>query len=332
MGRRDVLKASLASIAVAVPAASGVGQWTHDGADRTRSTSADVNGEATGLQRSVPIERARPDQSALRADGECCAMTPPLLTALGITPGEQVRIRRSAEEYAAYTVLEAAGQSPVVYVGEPGRRRLGTPDTFEGTVTRPVPRSELSDERASRRSEFVERLEDPGGDDLVVLAPHGGWIEPHTDDQADRVADRLAGATAWRAKGWRDGGGAYDRWHVTSTAIHPRSFPALGRIVDRGFTHAVGFHGFSEAGIVVGGGAPAGLRGSVRDALEARLPASVPVRLATDATAAYGGDDPDNLTNWLTADGRGGIQIEQSRAVRDDHRDAVADAVVAVFG
>lgn len=54
-------------------------------------------------------------------------------------------------------------------------------------------------------SEFVERLTDNGRNSgLIVIAPHGGDIETHTDEQAERVASQLApkAVTCWRCKGW----------------------------------------------------------------------------------------------------------------------------------
>jgi hypothetical protein len=48
---------------------------------------------------------------------------------------------------------------------------------------------------------------------LIVIAPHGGDIERHTDQQAERVASRLKAkaASSWRCKGFKEGGGASDR-------------------------------------------------------------------------------------------------------------------------
>jgi hypothetical protein len=50
---------------------------------------------------------------------------------------------------------------------------------------------------------------------VVVLAPHGGAIERHTDTQAERVAAMIGSdrASAWRCRGFRTGAGAFDRWH-----------------------------------------------------------------------------------------------------------------------
>jgi Poly-gamma-glutamate hydrolase len=89
---------------------------------------------------------------------------------------------------------------------------------------------------------------------MVVIAPHG-MIERYTDCQAERVAVELSGISCWRCKGWKPDNGAFDRWHITSTDIHEASFPLLNSIVNRGFAHAVAFHGFSEDDILIGGGA-----------------------------------------------------------------------------
>ena len=69
---------------------------------------------------------------------------------------------------------------------------------------------------------------------------HGGQIEPYTDRQAERVAERLLdkGMSSWRCKGWKQGGGAHERWHITSTDIHPASFPKLDRVIPRDFGYA----------------------------------------------------------------------------------------------
>ena len=45
----------------------------------------------------------------------------------------------------------------------------------------------------------------------------------------------------------------------------------------------------------------------------------------------YGGDDPCNIVNRLSAAGEGGIQIEQSLRARCRHWDVIADAVAAVY-
>ena len=45
----------------------------------------------------------------------------------------------------------------------------------------------------------------------------------------------------------------------------------------------------------------------------------------------YGGDDPCNIVNRLSAGGGNGIQIEQCPEARDDHWRPIADAVAEVY-
>lgn len=178
---------------------------------------------------------------------------------------------------------------------------------------------------------FVEELIDDGeAGGLVAVAPHGGHVEPATGLQAARLAARVAArggaATCWRCRGTVPGDGAFDRWHVPSTDLDPAEFPLLARVADRGFDRAVAFHGYGGGRVLVGGAAPEAEKRRVADAVAAVVDAPV----AVTASGPYGGTSPDNLVNWLT-DGAGGVQLEQSAAVRDDAWRAVADAVAGVL-
>ena len=136
---------------------------------------------------------------------------------------------------------------------------------------------DLSDGDARDAGELVERLDDDGSQThLIAIAPHGGDIEEHTDEQAERVAERLGPqlASAWRGKGWRPDGGAFVRWHITSTDINPVCFPLLNSVMSRRFAHAVAFHGFDdEPGVLIGGTAPAEVKERLRQAIQQVLPA-----------------------------------------------------------
>ena len=141
-------------------------------------------------------------------------------------------------------------------------------------------------------------------------------IEEHTDKQAERVAERLGPqlAIAWRAKGWKPGGGAFDRWHITSTDLNPICFPLLNSVMSRRFAHAVAFHGFNdEPGVLIGGTAPAEVKEQLRQAIQQVLPAGLDVRVASP-NERFGGDDPSNIVNRLSP--CGGIQIEQGTRPR----------------
>ncbi|WP_255198691.1 poly-gamma-glutamate hydrolase family protein [Halorarius litoreus] len=250
-----------------------------------------------------------------------CGLPAAVRSAVGVAVGHQLRLWVDGT-CAVYTV-EHTDERTVV-VSRAGARRLGVGGKrFRATLDPQVIHPTYDLATAEREGEFVERL--VGGGDVVACAPHGGYIEYGTDLQARRVADRL-GATAWYCAGWSPGGGAYDRWHVTSTAIHPASFPALASVADGGFRYAVAFHGWSNDGVGIGGTAPESVLAAVRDAVAAVVD-DEPVFLVT--APAYGGTNPDNLVNWLS--GGQGIQLEQSRTARTTYGTAIADAVTDVL-
>lgn len=269
---------------------------------------------------------------------EHCSADTGALAGIGRAPGHQVRVRLAADPpvFGLYTVSEARDETPdsVVRMGRGGRERLGTADPFACVVDSVVPAHDLSDADAERLGEFVERLtDDPAHRGLIVLAPHGGDIEPHTDTQAVRVAESLAryGVSTWLCKGFglpRRGATAL---HVTSVDIHEASFPALNAVIGRRFQYAVAFHGFRDDGVLVGGGAPYPLKAEIAAAIEDAVAGSeIRVRIA-GPDDEFNGDDPRNIVNRLTAEGRGGIHLEQSRAARNDHALDIADAVAHVF-
>jgi len=235
--------------------------------------------------------------------------------AVGVKSGEQLRLDTPTGP-ALFTVRATDAAEPLVSpagrdrTGATGRRVAARLDT---QVVHPT----HDRTTASEEGEFIGRAH-AGSDALVALAPHGGHVEYGTDAQARRLAGR--GATAWWCAGWWPGGGAFDRWHVTSNDTNPASFPALATVADRRYDRAVSFHGWARDGVGVGGGAPYEVRETVRDAVAAVV--DDPVSLVE--TDAYRGDDPSNVVNRLSDEG---VQLEQSRRVREEYGIAVADAV-----
>ena len=269
---------------------------------------------------------------------EHCAVPATLLAEIGSAVGRQVRIERSASEFALFTVVESLEGTPaeVVAIGRLGRGRLGSTEAFNGRISANLPRSDLSDDEAQAQGELVERLDDDGvNTGLLIMAPHGGQLEPPTDLQAERVAQQLGiprQISTWRCRGYPDRGGksAFDRWHITSTEISAASFPLLGKLAGRRFRHAVSFHGMVEDRVLIGGTGPYQLKTEIRDAIrEALAGTSIRVDLALTGDA-NGGQDPKNIVNRYAADG--GIQIEQSARARRDHWKEIADAVAQVYG
>lgn len=281
----------------------------------------------------VSVKRALDSQEDLKDRREHCSADARALAASRVEVGHQARVWRNGDEYALYTVSEARDEQrqDVVRMGLAGRRRLATSDEFDGRFDAQVVHPTLAADEARRRGEFVERLDDDGQHSgLIAIAPHGGAIEPHTDEQAEHVRERLA-VSAWRCKGFKRGEGAYERWHITSTDIHEASFPRLGSVMGRGFAHAVAFHGFDDPEILIGGGAGDYLKQQIAAAIERVVAGSgIAVRVAAPSDG-FGGGDERNIVNRLSAGGMGGIQIEQSLTARDNHWRAIADAVADVY-
>lgn len=278
-------------------------------------------------------------------------LDPELLSTLDRSVGDQIRLRRG-DECAVYTVRAALQESDddVVSINRRARARLDldntvwtkvgdfgkgcpellgvsdlTTEVFDA-VADPVVVSDLSVVEARREGELVEQL-DGDGRQLAILAPHGGHIEPHTDDQAESLATATGSEyTLWRAKGYRPEGGAFLRWHVPSTQISGTSFPALGSVLDGSFEHAVSFHGICTNRIQIGGAAPDGVKRTLRDAIEERLPNRAPP--VTVASGRYESTAPSVLVNRLSDNG---IWLGQPQEVRARHRDAVVNAVADAY-
>jgi hypothetical protein len=193
---------------------------------------------------------------------------------------------------------------------------------------------------------FKETVE-TGTADLLIFAPHGGSIEVKTSAELATAKNRLItlGTTpaVWDAQGTWGSNQTYRRWHITSGDIHPASFPGLDYLVARytTFPHAFAFHGFNwdetdagfKRGIVIGGRASLADKLAVKNAIEAEAGTGVISFYVADGSgncsfpgpdgdlAAFSdlaelrGVSADNIVNRLSP--AGGIQIEQSRGVRE---------------
>lgn len=251
-----------------------------------------------------------------------CEVPRRVATGLDVEPGQQVRLRADAGP-ATFTVEVVDRRHGVL--SEAGLQRLGVdgPGTVV-TVRRRVVDAGVDPETAREDGGLIERDRDGRRTDVLALAPHGGHVEPGTDRQAVRLAEALD-CPAWYAAGWWPEGGAWQRWHVPSTQLHPGSFPRLGALADGEFAVAVSFHGWSESHLAVGGRAPAERRAAVRDEIRAAVGDAFEVRLATDEHR--NGTSPANVVNWTTATGSGGVQLEQPMVARIEHGEVIADAV-----
>lgn len=261
-------------------------------------------------------------------DPEAVILPAGIREALAVEPGDQIRVVADAE-YAAYTVRAASddGRQSAARVSSEGADRVRSREgRVEAVLDARVVKSDLSREEARARGEYTEGIV-AGTDRLVACAPHGGFVEPGTGEQARQVAD-ATGATAWYTAGYRNGGGAYDRWHVTSTDMSRASYPGLDDVADRGFDRAVAFHGWSERGIGIGGLAPESERVRLRD----RIARETPLDVSLVQNGEYAGRSESNVVNRVTADGRSGLQLEQSSDAREEFGGTIARIVADLFG
>ena len=142
-----------------------------------------------------------PEQDELKNESERCSADPVMLESIGRALGQQVRIKRSDESgfVALYTVKQAnpdadlsePEQAGVVRAGQTGRERLGTADEMEATVQAKV----VDAAPQSGAVSFFELAKNEGERAyFIAIAPHGGEIEPYTDEQAEDAFAELTSA------------------------------------------------------------------------------------------------------------------------------------------
>jgi phage replication-related protein YjqB (UPF0714/DUF867 family) len=282
---------------------------------------------------------------------ERCAVDRESLRALGSAVGDQVLVRRSAKLFALYSVAgRAPGAGPVVQVGTKSLARLekptGEPPPTEFDAALVTDFIATGGRAPARLTEDVLGKSATG---VAILAPHGGRIEPGTDEQAVKVFELLTAqrrpARAWIVKGFNPTTGAHACWHITASEISERSFPGLGSFFDpatrRGrFAHAIAFHGQNDTeAVVVGGGLPSSpehtaLKTRLATAIHAALQAvtSDPPAVVVQKKGPLAGAQQSNIVNRVTVAGNG-LQLEQPASVRTDkrQREAIAQAVAAFY-
>jgi phage replication-related protein YjqB (UPF0714/DUF867 family) len=284
-----------------------------------------------------------PEQDSLKNDAERCSADPASLQSIGRAVGHQVRIVRTDAPgfLAIYTVaqpnpgsdLADPNRASVVRTGLQGRERLGTSNDMQALVQEAV----VDASPPSSGVRFFEIAEhDRTQRYFIAIAPHGGDIEPFTDEEAVTLRTELTSAgypaSLWLCKGFGDlVQGAGDRFHITSTDLHPASFPQLARVLGRRFCYGVAFHGFAkepgDADIYIGGGASPTVKTAVREALvRANLP--LQIKITEDADdPKFQGSSAENVINRLALQG---IHLEQSTDARK-FNDQIAKAIATVF-
>jgi len=259
---------------------------------------------------------------------------------------QQVRIERpTATEtaLALYTVIDVHDEEPDIVIVdknpddllarlELSSTDLSSADHFPGKVNAQVTAVGLTDAEAETSSEFIENLADNGHNHgLIVIAPHGGNIEKYTDEQAEHVGQKLSSeyVSEWIWKGFKKGGGAFARWHITSTDISEESFPKLKTIMRRHFEYSVAFHGWGNESICIGGTMPLDVINEIKKAITKAVTNSGIEVKDDGCPEGFNGNNPENIVNRLSTNG---LQIEQSEKARKCYGIDIADAVADVIG
>lgn len=347
------------SLGLASPAFAGLGITALDSrlgaAASTSQTETTLSAETTQrTAHSVRVHSPKREQTEIRDDYGLVSVSTDLLAELGLEVGQQVRIRRTDDEYAVYTVAESRDEpKPIVRMNGTAKSRLalsdaewvGQPDcridcprpkettsvanrSFTVTVESTVPATDLSVDEAREQSELVEERTS-GGTDLLVLAPNGGDVEPRTAAQATRLRETFTDATSWLSQGFRDGGGAFVRWHVSSYDIHPASFPELAAVAERRYDRAVSFHGTCSEQIQIGGGASKDVRVAVRDCINRQLSDEASPAILADER--YRADSEHVLANQLTTDNSSGVWVGTPVQERKYYWKEISDGVAAAL-
>lgn len=172
----------------------------------------------------------------------------------------------------------------------------------------------------------------------------------------------------WNVEGKWGNNQTFERWHITSTSLDTASYPGLANLlpIDGTFDYAISFHGFGGSSsaqtcssgpnaptprllyqIILGGGAPRNLKCAIAKAIDDEMVAAgrtddIGIAIRDDAEGnlsiadncgrhvtqtGLSGTHEDNIVNRLAP--TGGIQLEQSKTLRDDAtlRNLVADGV-----
>lgn len=220
---------------------------------------------------------------------------------------------------------------------------------------------------------FTENAIHADDDRFALLVPHGGAIETGTSDQIAPVREVLEAeepydvpVNLWELRGTWGDEQTHTRWHATATNLSESGFPGLRMMLDqdpydsaaeKAFRYALALHGFDpgngEAELILGGQASRDAKCLVAQRIQDRLATAGRSRQAiamvirdddeddieiadasghTVATTDHQGLSESNIVNRLAADG--GVQLEQSKALRDDEvlLDAVARGAAAALG
>lgn len=269
---------------------------------------------------------------------ENCTIDDELRVSEGLAVGDQflLTVKNSTSKYGLVTIhsdYEDGRDNDDIRMRLSGRQRFDQSDSFDAYIDPWTALQGKTDSWLNDNDEMGEFKSESSSTqtDMVIMAPHGGMIENYTDELAVRFYNGLVttnskDASLWYCIGHQDAIGAFNAWHVTSTAINENNFGYLNDLSGRTYSYAVTVHGYSGTDVLVGGGASDTLKNAVKGALDG-ISWSYAVTVV-GAGDSYSGTDPDNIVNRYSS---AGVQLEIPYSARRDHWEDIADALVDYY-
>lgn len=285
---------------------------------------------------------SQPDQNVFPFRRERISVSPQFLAASGLAIGQQVIVRIPGYDFKAMTIGHTHTEEDprVVRMNAAAYEVWEHPvQTVAATLEGGVIPSDVDEATAEAQGLIIEaRSAIPTTKQVMVIANHGGMVEPWTHTQAIRSQARLSaasiGAAYYVVQGYKPPSGSETRitswfWHITSADFRGDrgSWPKLAEIWDERFDWAISYHGMGgEKHIGVGGLADAAVLSGAIAAIQAVVPGDYLVD--TIETSHLDGTSERNIMNRFAAPLYRTIQLEQTFDARRDYHEQIADALV----
>lgn len=269
---------------------------------------------------SAKVHKAKREEQASGSD-EYVSLSSDISTALGILPGQQVRVEADSRA-AAFTVgkIRHNQSDRDINIGKDGRRALAIDPGATVQLATTIPGAETL-KTAKKSNDLAEKMRQEGSKCLVA-APHSGGIDRDTRPIAEHLYEEVSrfgvDASLYIMAGF--GKASFKRWHIRSRNIHPASYPKFRDIARRRYEYTVSIHGHTEDHITVGGTASEGVRKAVRRGLENTLTKTTAGEVTVYHQHEKGknsGHTGHNFVNWLRDRKKGGLQIELTEKSRN---------------
>lgn len=172
----------------------------------------------------------------------------------------------------------------------------------------------------NEKGHLKEFLIDQSGDYLIV-APHGGDLEPYTFSQAIKLAER-SDCDVW-ATDVMSRGNTFQNWHYSSNDIDVEKFTYL-RDLEYNYDTVISFHGTKKNEIIIGGREDPNNRRELESLINDKLPDTDTV--IADGNTDLNGYHPENIVN-RRSDNSQGIQLEQPFQTRSQNWETIVECV-----